>query len=282
MAERDPGEYWRRVIATDSQGRITLFNQTAEELTGWTMEAAIGYPLETVFRIVDATSRKLVINPVTQALAERRVVQLPTSQLLLPRDDAEKAIAASGAPILDSQGELQGAVLIFRDVSESQRLEAQIRHAQKMQALGTLAGGIAHEFNNMLSAILGYTQLIAFHVGSNDDMTSYTDQIQTTVRRATELVQQILAFSRQGTSKIDILITDQTMPTLTGLELMHECRRLRLDLPVILCTGFSHTINEENALAQGVDAFMTKPVDLNSLAQQIEQVLNQRRHGKRP
>ncbi len=97
------------VIATDSQGRITLFNQTAEELTGWTMEAAIGYPLETVFRIVDATSRELVINPVTQALAERRVVQLPTSQLLLPRDDAEKAIAASGAPILDSQGELQGS-----------------------------------------------------------------------------------------------------------------------------------------------------------------------------
>ncbi len=91
-----------------------------------------------------------------------------------------------------------------------------------------------------------------------------------------------LAVFQGAPDEIDILITDQTMPTLTGLELMRECRRLRLDLPVILCTGFSHTINEENALAQGVDAFMTKPVDLNSLAQQIEQVLTQRRHGKRP
>ena len=79
---------------------------------------------------------------------------------LRTRDGRELPIADLSAPIRSEGERLHGAVVVFRDMSESVRLEAQLRQAQKLEALGTLAGGIAHDFNNILAAILGYTELV--------------------------------------------------------------------------------------------------------------------------
>ena len=81
------------------------------------------------------------------------------------------------------------------------RLETQMREAQKMESLGTLAGGIAHDFNNILAAILGYAELAQFECPQGSNATQYVSQISQAGRRAKELVQQILTFSRQGHSE---------------------------------------------------------------------------------
>ena len=81
---------------------------------------------------------------------------------------------------------------------------------------------------------------------------------------------------RAAPQSFDLVITDQTMPELTGAVLVRELRRLRSDIPIILCTGFSHAMNEEKAKQLGIDAFYMKPILSRDLAQLIRRVLERR------
>jgi PAS domain S-box-containing protein len=100
-------------------------------------------------------------------------------------------------PDLDVQGHCRGCFTLSTDVTERKRLETDLRQAQTMHAIGTLAGGIAHEFNNMLMAILGYTSLVLDDVPQESTTWSNARQVLMAGERAKDLVQQILAFSRQ-------------------------------------------------------------------------------------
>jgi CheY-like chemotaxis protein len=81
---------------------------------------------------------------------------------------------------------------------------------------------------------------------------------------------------RQTPHHFDLVITDQTMPHMTGEALAYELRRIRPGIPIILCTGFSHTIDAEKAQAQGIDAFLMKPLVARDLGLAIQHVLAQR------
>lgn len=110
-----------------------------------------------------------------------------------------------GTPVKNSHGEVESVIVIGRDVTERYRLERQLRHAQKMEAIGTLAGGIAHDFNNVLTPIMGYTEIIKLkmrQMGIDDDPTyEYLSEILTAGKRAEKLVDQILTFSRSSDKK---------------------------------------------------------------------------------
>ena len=79
---------------------------------------------------------------------------------------------------------------------------------------------------------------------------------------------------RMNPHRFDCLITDQTMPTLGGDQLSREILKIRPDMPIILCTGFSHTIEKENALEQGITAFLYKPILLDQLSQTLTHILS--------
>ncbi|MGE5835199.1 MAG: PAS domain S-box protein [Acidobacteriota bacterium] len=111
------------VITTDMHGRITYLNTVAESLTGWTHHEALGQPLDSVFRIVNETTRKPVDNPAATALRKGVVVGLANHTVLIRKDGGERAIDDSAAPIKDERGSVSGCVLIFRDVSAQRRLE---------------------------------------------------------------------------------------------------------------------------------------------------------------
>jgi PAS domain S-box-containing protein len=117
------------VITTDTEGRVTFLNPTAEALSEWTREDAAGQPLEAFFAIVNEESRQTVENPVTRALREGLVVGLANHTLLIARDGAERPIDDSAAPIRNAQGQVAGCVLVFRDITERRRAERQIQHA---------------------------------------------------------------------------------------------------------------------------------------------------------
>ncbi len=87
----------------------------------------------------------------------------------------------------------------YHDVTDRQRLHDQLRHAQKMEAVGTLAGGIAHDFNNILTAIIGYANLLKLGLISGKPLGPYVDQILASSERAASLTQSLLAFSRKQT-----------------------------------------------------------------------------------
>ncbi|MEX2670523.1 MAG: PAS domain S-box protein [Phycisphaeraceae bacterium] len=115
------------VIATDAQGRITLMNGVAEQLTGWPLQDARGRDSKEVFHIVNQSSRKVVDSPVTRVLREGTIVGLANHTLLIARDGTERPIDDSGAPIRDGDGQLVGVVLVFRDITERYQAEQALK-----------------------------------------------------------------------------------------------------------------------------------------------------------
>lgn len=186
------------VITTDTEGKVVIINGIAEELTGWSADTAAGKPLEEVFRIVDEFSREPCASPVDKVLTTGEIINLANHTLLISRDGTEHVIADSGAPIRDAGGDIVGVVVVFRDVTEKQRIAEQMQQSEKLEALGVLAGGIAHDFNNLLVGIFGYIEIAREYSGENDTVREYLDRAMGTFNRAKDLTQQLLTFSKGG------------------------------------------------------------------------------------
>lgn len=186
------------VITTDEDGRVALINQVAQQLTGAAAEEAVGRPIAEVFRVVDETTgepREDVVQPV---LASGVPMALTDAATLVARDGARRLIAHSAAPIRDGEGRVIGAVLVFRDITERQRLEDELRKAQNLESLGVLAGGIAHDFNNILTVIFGNIALAKLRAESGEDVGDPLAQAEVAFGRARNLTQQLLTFSQGG------------------------------------------------------------------------------------
>ena len=123
-------------------------------------------------------------------------------EISVPRtDQLSLEVAVSASVIRDAKAAPIGIISFFYDISERKHLEAQFRQAQKMEALGQLAGGIVHDFNNLLTAISGYSQLALLELP--EDSKTYQDfvQIKTATDRGRELTQELRMFTRQTSSK---------------------------------------------------------------------------------
>ncbi|CAK0761850.1 two-component system, sensor histidine kinase and response regulator [Gammaproteobacteria bacterium] len=129
------------VITTDLSGRVTRMNPAAERLTGWMLADARDRPLAEVFRIINATTREAIANPVQLVMMHGQVVGLANHTVLQARDGQEYQIADSAAPIRNAAGEIVGVVLVFSDVTEKYRAEEELR--ARSDRLNE-AQGIAH------------------------------------------------------------------------------------------------------------------------------------------
>jgi PAS domain S-box-containing protein len=120
------------VLVTDSAGRVTQMNPTAERLSGWTLADAQGQPLAEVFRIVHATTRETAADPVQRVMAHGEVVGLANHTVLLAKDGREYQIADSAAPIRSASGAIVGVVLVFSDVTEKYRTDQALHDSEKL------------------------------------------------------------------------------------------------------------------------------------------------------
>jgi diguanylate cyclase (GGDEF)-like protein/PAS domain S-box-containing protein len=117
------------VISTDIAGSITFLNLTAQNMTGWPLDEAVGRPMSEVFRVLDATSRKIISDPTEMAVGRDRTFHLPPNCLLIRRDGSEVPIEDSVAPIHDRDGVATGAVIVFRDVSAARAMSLEMAHS---------------------------------------------------------------------------------------------------------------------------------------------------------
>jgi PAS domain S-box-containing protein len=142
------------VLTVDLAGKITFMNPAAERLTGKKMADAVGLPAGEVLRLLDSARAPLESTPLHRALEEGRVVELHEAALEGPGAASGTIISDSASPVVD-RGQLLGAVMVFRDVTEERMLQKQLELSDRLASLGTMAAGVAHEINNPLAVVLG-------------------------------------------------------------------------------------------------------------------------------
>jgi len=186
------------VITTDTKSRVTLMNKVAENLTGWTQTEAKGKHISDVFHIINENTKQPSENPVEKVLKTKQIVELENHTNLIRRDGTKRMITDSGSPIFDSNSELIGVILVFRDITEKYQIEQQLQQSQKMKAIATLAGGIAHDFNNMLGVITGNVSYALSISKTDEEIHDVLSDIHESSRQAHDLTNQLLTFSKGG------------------------------------------------------------------------------------
>lgn len=377
------------VITTDSNGLITRMNPVAQTLTDWSLEAALGQPINLIFNIIDPRTQKIIENPVNQVLNTGETVYLSGNTTLISRRGLEYHISDSAAPIRNENNKIQGMVLIFNDVSEQYRLrqeaansehllrsimdnspaviyvknvdgeftfvnqrfltvfkmerenvlgkklhdlfpkenademiksdliilaygetleieetaphedglhtytsikfplldltgeiyavcgistdisdkiqqEQLLRRSQKMDALGKLTGGIAHDYNNMLGVILGYSELLDDALKQQPNLQKFAREIIRASERGANLTKKLLTFSRpQQSENKSLNINELLQDRFDMLQKVLTARiKLEFDLdedlwPVSINSGdfedsiVNITINAMHAMSEG-------------------------------
>ncbi len=209
------------VIATDLDGNVTMLNKISSELTGWTAQDAIGQPLTKVFHIINEKTRAICENPVAKVLETGRIIGLANHTALIAKDGSEKSIADSAAPIRNRYSEIIGTVLVFRDVTMENRVNAELAKTKKLESVGILAGGIAHDFNNILTGIVGNINLAKSQIGPDQEAYELLEAAESASKRASKLTHQLLTFSKGGEPIVEIasiynLVRESADFTLTG------------------------------------------------------------------
>jgi PAS domain S-box-containing protein len=186
------------IMTTDAGANVLLVNRAAEDLIGWKQEEALGRPIIEVFHLVDERTRDPLPNPVESVLKTGEIFGASAEAVLLARGEEERAVAASAAPIVNAEGQVIGAVLVFQDVTDKRKLEAEMLKASRIESLGLLSGGIAHDFNNILTGILGNVSLARMFAPAEAALQRRLEQAESACLRARELTHQLLAFAKGG------------------------------------------------------------------------------------
>jgi diguanylate cyclase (GGDEF)-like protein/PAS domain S-box-containing protein len=211
------------VMSSDVRGNVTYLNLAAESLTGWSRLEAAGHPLEEVFRIVDATSREAVRNPMALAMQENKTVGLTANCVLVRRDGVEAAIEDSAAPIHDRRGQVIGAVMVFHDVSATRALSLRMSYLAQHDSLTDLPNRIM--LNDRLTQAITLAhrqrQRLAVLFLDGDHFKHVNDSLGHAVgdRLLKSVAQRLLAcvrtsdtVSRQGGDEFVILLSAVTHP----------------------------------------------------------------------
>ncbi|MGQ9524645.1 MAG: PAS domain S-box protein [Armatimonadota bacterium] len=181
------------LVMLDKDWRIQYVNPAFTTITGYTADEALGQPMS--FFCDDAHKDAFRRNAVWRV---ERGETWDGRALVVRKDGAPRETQAVVFPLRDSSGHVVGYAALYRDITEHLRLEEQFRQAQKMEAIGRLAGGVAHDFNNMLTVILSLGGLLSSRLASVDpSLARFAQQISAAGEKAAVLTQQLLAFSRK-------------------------------------------------------------------------------------
>ena len=180
------------VFISTLEGRLLDINQAGVEL--------FGYSSKEEMLAVDITS-DLYFNSEDRIIYQKMLYEkgfVKDYEIHMKRKDGKKLIILSTSSVVrDEQGDIKAYRGILRDITEHKNLEQQLRHAQKMESIGILAGGVAHDFNNILSAIIGYGYMAQTMLKGDITTQGYIQEMLDAANRAAELTRGLLAFSRK-------------------------------------------------------------------------------------
>ncbi|MFH1984658.1 MAG: PAS domain S-box protein [Pseudomonadota bacterium] len=215
------------IVITDTNGLITYVNPAFEKTSGYSQEEALG------------KNPRILQGGKHDAMFYRELWHtISTGKtwcgifINKRKDGAQYIEEATISPVLSDKGEIVNYVAVKRDISDKLKLETQLQQAQKMEAIGNLAGGVAHDFNNILTPIVGYTEMLLLDAHDNSPVQMGLSRILAAAKTAKNLVNQILTFSRQS--------EHEKKPLKVQLVIKEALKLVRSSLPA--------TVDIENAI----------------------------------
>ncbi len=201
------------IAFVDLDGALTGANTALARLYGEDAAALIGRPLVDLISSEDRDEVQSALSKLVMGVG--RGVQFDAG--LLRTDGRDLSAGVTAARTDGPDGEASGLILHFIDTTEQKNLEVQFTQSQKMQAVGQLAGGVAHDFNNLLTAMIGFSDLLLTRHGPEDPDFADIMQIKQNANRATNLVRQLLAFSRKQKLEPEVMDVTETLGDLSNL-----------------------------------------------------------------
>ncbi len=209
------------VVFYDMEGKVIYFNPAFTRVFGWTLQEHLGKKMNIFVPQENDPAAKTFID---YLLTQKSFSGIETSGCT--KDGNIIPLSISGAVYRNGGSIPMGSVITLRNISDQKKITAQLQQAQKMEAIGTLAGGITHDFNNILSAIIGYTELAILDVPEESKSKSHLKEVQKAANRAKGLVNQILTFSRKNEQEL--------IPVQISLILKEALKLIRASLPTTI------------------------------------------------
>ncbi len=185
------------VIIADRRGLVQMMNPTAQRLTGWTERNARGQPLNAMLVLRDRKTREQVESAATVLLRGAVPDESWRPRLLVGHSGGE-ALVEEAAALIGGREPTGGAVLVLRDITEREALNARMQHAERLQSVGRLAAGIAHQFNNLLLQVTGFTDLAVASLPEGHKARPLLQMAIDASDRAAKLVRQMLGLAGKG------------------------------------------------------------------------------------
>jgi PAS domain S-box-containing protein len=188
------------IVSITLEGIIIAWNNGAERKYGYTAEEVLG---RSIFILIPAHRSEEYLEAIKKVRAGE---SMPVYETVRRRKDGTLINFSVGiSPIEARDGELAGISKISHDLSQVRKLEAQLIEAQKMEVIGQLTGGVAHDFNNILSVVLGYSELMLSDPDLPDQLQKFAVAVRHAAERGTGLTRQLLVFSRKETVQLAVL-----------------------------------------------------------------------------
>jgi PAS domain S-box-containing protein len=186
------------IYGLDLEGRVTFINPKGASIVGYEVAELIGAPMHARCHHTREDGGPFPGEecPIHAAMRDG-AVRAVDDDVMWTKDGVAVPVEYVSTPIRDEGGGVTGAVVVFRDITERRRLERMIQQSQKLEAVGRLAGGVAHDFNNMLGVITGYGELMRRQLDADHPARPRLEHILKAAQRAAGLTRQLLAFSRK-------------------------------------------------------------------------------------
>jgi PAS domain S-box-containing protein len=188
------------IIGKGLDGIITSWNKGAERVYGYTPEEVVGKHIS----ILAPSDRPDEIPEILKKIARGESVEHYES-VRVTKDGQPLNVSISVSPLRDAKGEVVGASAIARDITAQRKAEGQLHQSQKMEAIGRLAGGVAHDFNNILAIISACTEFLRDRIDRAAESSQYVENIQKSIERGSSLTRQLLTFSRSSVIRPRVL-----------------------------------------------------------------------------
>ncbi len=220
------------VVEIDREGRFVYANEAAERILHLPVEALTTRTIESaLWSLVDWDGQPLrpADTPHARALATRQVVR--GSRIGLRREDGTQAwLIANAAPLFDGEDEVRGALVTFLDLTDNRRGEQALQQSQRLESLGLLAGSIAHDYNNLLGALMVSLEMARLQAAEGGDATRHLERAEGLAQKSADLTRQLLAYAGRGQGRKESLDLNRLVRDMGDLLQVSIAKRALLDL----------------------------------------------------